>query len=71
MCICWSQNNIKLQKNVYSVDIWKENRRGNPASTVSSDKLCFVDHTRENINDGAYFSAGTKDTYVLVKRTAI
>jgi hypothetical protein len=50
-------------KNVYSVDIWKEKRRGNSASTVSSDKLCFVDHTRENINDGADFSAGTKERF--------
>ena len=39
----------------------KNERRGNSALTVSSDKLRFVDHARENINDGADFSAGTKE----------
>ena len=41
---------------------------GNNATEIkrkrkSSDKLCFVDHTRENINDGADFSTGTKQRF--------
>ena len=45
------------------MNIWKEKRRGNSASKVCSDKLCFVEQKRENINDGADFSSGKKERF--------
>jgi hypothetical protein len=41
----------------------KNKRSGNSASTESSNKLLFVDHRRENVNDGAEFSGGTKERF--------